>query len=181
MSEEELLFDHDGEVDVESMVELRETRKVPPNPPPPAAKEDWLDGKALARLAVADCINSGSWLNQAVMQYLIDSANRKNGACYPSNGTIAEAICCTERSVQRATRWWRRHGYRVNGKTIPFLSIAVKGRERPDGTKESNAYHVGWLPLIGYARDKHYRMRVRLHAAGILRCVTKDANDRSVA
>jgi hypothetical protein len=128
MSEEELLFDHDGEVDVESMVELRETRNVPPNPPPPAAKKDWLDGKVIAHLTVADCSNSGSWFNQAVMQYLIDSANRKNGACYPSNDTIAEAVGCTKRTVQRATRWWRRHGYRVNGKTIPFLQRAGKAR-----------------------------------------------------
>ena len=178
MSEEELLFDHEGEVDVEAMIELRDTRNVPPNPPPPAAQQRWLDGKAIASLAVSDCIDSRSWLVQAVMRFLIDSANRKNGACYPSNDTIAKAVGCTERTVQRATRWWRHHGYGVNGKVLPFLSIAVKGRERPDGTKESNAYHIGWLPLIACVRDRHYRLRVRRHAAAILKTAR---NDRCVA
>jgi Helix-turn-helix domain len=111
------------------------------------------------------------------MRFLIDSANRKNGACYPSNETIAGAVRCTGRTVQRATRWWRRHGYRVDGEFMPFLSIAVKGRERPDSTKQSNAYHIGWLALIAYARDHHYRLRVRRHATAIL----KTRNVRCVA
>jgi Helix-turn-helix domain len=175
---EELLFDSDGTIDVEAMVECRETRNVPPNAPPPAAQQGWLDGKAIATLAVSDCIDSQSWLVQAVMRFLIDSANRKNGACYPSNDTIAKAVGCTQRSVQRATRWWRHHGYKVNGEVLPFLSIAVKGREKPDGTKESNAYHIGWLPLIASARDRHYRLRVRRHAAAILKTAR---NDRCVA
>jgi hypothetical protein len=167
--DEEYMFDSDGNVDVEAMREWRETRKVPPNPPPKAAKKDWLDGKAIARIAVSDCINSGSWFNQAVMQYLIDCANRENGACYPSNATIAKAVRCSESSAQRATRFWRRHGHRVHGRIRPFLSIAVKGRERPDGTKESNAYHIGWLALIAAARDLHHRFRVRLHSGAILK------------
>jgi len=67
MIEEELMFDHEGKVDVEAMRDERITRNVPLNPPPPAAQPRWLDGKAIARLAVSDCINCGSWLNQAVM------------------------------------------------------------------------------------------------------------------
>ena len=54
---EDLLFDSNGEVDVEGMIECRDTRKVPPNPPPLAAHKDWLDGKMIARLAVSDCID----------------------------------------------------------------------------------------------------------------------------
>src|SRR4026207_59934 len=119
MSEEELLFDHEGEVDVEAMIELRDTRNVPPNPPPPAAQQRWLDGRAIASIAVSDCIDSGSWLVQAVMRFLIDSANRKNGACYPSNDTIAKAVGCAERTVQRATRWGRRSGYSIDGWFLP--------------------------------------------------------------
>ena len=115
MIEEELLFDHEGNVDVEAMRDERVTRNVPPNPPPRAAQPRWLDGKAIARLAVSDCINCGSWLNQAVMQYLIDCANRKNGACYPSNETIAQTIRCSVSTVKRATRFWRRNGYRLHG------------------------------------------------------------------
>ena len=168
MIDEELLFDSDGSVDVEGMVLCRQTRNVPPNPPPRAVKDRWLDGKAIARIAVTECINSRSWHAQAVMGYLIDCANRKNGACYPSNETVARAVGCSERSVRRITRWWCHHGYPVNGKTIPFLSIAVPGREKADGTKESNAYHIGWLALIAYARDHHYRLRVRRHAKAIL-------------
>ena len=35
----------------------------------------------------------------------------------------------------------------MNGQTV-LPHIALKGRQKPDGTKESNAYHIGWLPLI---------------------------------
>jgi Helix-turn-helix domain len=173
MIEEELLFDHEGNVDVEAMRDERISRNVPPNPPPPAAQPRWLDGKAIARLAVSDCINCGSWLNQAVMQYLIDCANRKNGACYPSNETIAEAVRCSLSTVKRAMRFWRRNGHRVHGITIPFLRIALYGRSKRDGTKESNAYHIGWQALIAFARDYHYKLRVRVHAAAILRQKTE--------
>jgi len=38
MIEEELLFDHEGNVDVEAMRDERITRNVPPNPPPRAAQ-----------------------------------------------------------------------------------------------------------------------------------------------
>jgi hypothetical protein len=161
---EELLYNTDGTVDVEGTVEFRETRKVPPNPPPPAAREGLLDGKAIARIAVSECINSGSWFKQAVMQYLISCANQENGACYPSNATIARDLDCSEATVERATRWWREHGY----KRHRFLTIAVRGRQRPDGTNESNAYHVGWLPLISAARDLHYRKRIRIMAKAII-------------
>jgi AraC-like DNA-binding protein len=177
MIAEELLFDSDGNVDVEAIRDERETRNVPQNPPPTSAQPRWLDGKCIAQIAVSECINCRSWHVQAVMRFLIDSANRQNGACYPSNETIAQAVHCSERTIQRATRWWCGHAYRVNGEMIPFLSIAVKGRERSDGTKESNAYHIGWLPLIAFARDHHYRLRVRRHAAAIL----KTTNVRCVA
>ena len=165
---EDLLFDAEGEVDVDGMIECRDTRNVPPNPPPPATRDNWLDGKVLASVAVYACINSGSWLNAAVMQYLIDCANRKNGACYPSFETISKAVICSESTVKRAIRWWCRHGQRVNGQRMPFLRIVQRGRQKPDGTKESNAYHIGWLPLIAYAKQHHYRRRVRRHAAGII-------------
>jgi hypothetical protein len=144
------------------MRDERISRNVPPNPPPPAAQPRWLDR-----------INCGSWLNQAVMQYLIDCANRKNGACYPSNETIAEAVRCSLSTVKRAMRFWRRNGHRVHGITIPFLRIALYGRSKRDGTKESNAYHIGWQALIAFARDYHYKLRVRVHAAAILRQKTE--------
>jgi hypothetical protein len=51
MIAEELLFDSDGDVDVEAMRDERETRHVPPNPPPPAAQPRWLDGKCIAQIA----------------------------------------------------------------------------------------------------------------------------------
>jgi hypothetical protein len=171
MTDEDILFTSDGDVDVEAMREERLTRKVPPNPPPPAAREDWLDGKAIARIAVIGCIDSGSWKTAAVMDYLIDCANRKDGACYPSNATIAAVVNCSEATVERATRFWRRHGYRGQ----PFLRIAVKGRQRPDGANESNAYHIGWTPLIAYVRDHHYRARVRVQARAILKNSRCDA------
>jgi hypothetical protein len=131
MIAEELLFDSAGNVDVEAMRDERETRNVPRNPPPPVAQPRWLDGKCIAQIAVSECINCRSWHVQAVMRFLIDSANRKNGACYPSNETIAAAVHCSERTVQRATRWWCGRAYKVNGEIIPFLSIAVKaGKDR---------------------------------------------------
>jgi hypothetical protein len=186
---ENAVWTSDGSFDLEATIEearfARITRNVPPNPPPAAVRQGGLDGKAIARIAVSDCIDCGSWKNSAVMQFLIDSANRKNGACYPSNETIARATNCTERTVQRATRWWRRHGYEINGKIAPFLSIAAKGQERSDGTKESNAYHIGWEPLIVCARNHHYRARVRVHAKAILanpkRQMCRAGDDRCVA
>jgi hypothetical protein len=70
-------------------------------------------------------------------------------------------------------RFWRRNGHRVHGITIPFLRIALYGRSKRDGTKESNAYHIGWQALIAFARDYHYKLRVRVHAAAILRQKTE--------
>jgi hypothetical protein len=125
MMKEELQFTHDGEVDIEAMREDRPTRDVPPNPPPPAAQKGWLRGKTIAQLAVTQCLQSGTWLNQAVMSYLIDRANEKNGACYPSNATMAKDLRSAERSVRRATSFWRRRGYRLGGIHIPYLRIAV--------------------------------------------------------
>src|ERR1044072_7450562 len=92
-------FDGDGNVDVEAMRDERETRNVPPDPPPPAAQPRWLDGKCIAQIAVSECINCRSWHFQAVMRFLIDSANRKNGACYP----IISAGCHSSPSPEIST------------------------------------------------------------------------------
>jgi hypothetical protein len=167
------VYDSDGQVDVEATIEERRpARKIPPNPPPKAAREDGLDGKALARIAVYAVIDCGSWKNQAVMQFYIDSASRRKGLCFPSEATTARKTKVSCHAVRRANRWWRRHGYRVDGKTVPFLRIAARGRVKPNGIRESNAYHIGWLPLIAIVADNHFDEGVRAEATAILRNVT---------
>jgi hypothetical protein len=51
---------------------------------------------------------------------------------------------------------------------MPFLRLARRGRRRPDGTKESNAYHIGWLPLIGVVAEQHWNPKLRAEALAIL-------------
>jgi Helix-turn-helix domain len=117
---------------------------------------------------VSFCVNCKTWINQGVMQYLIDSANRKTGACYPSIGRVATDLGCSKRAVQRSIRWWLRLRYRVNGKLLPFLVILARGSKKPDGSKESNAYGVGWFTFIACAADRHHQARVRAHSTAIL-------------
>lgn len=157
---EDLLFDPDGNVDVEGMIECRETRKVPPNPPP--RKIGKITAKTIARRVVSELIDPGSSKTVMVMLFYIDSANSKNGACYPSEETVARKLGFRNtKAVTRANRYWRFHGHKVNGELLPFLTVAVKGRRRPDGTKESNAYHIGWLPLLASAADHHWCAEIR--------------------
>jgi hypothetical protein len=73
---EDLIFDSNGEVDVEAMIDVRDTRNIPPNPPPEAVGKNRIDGKALANIAVSLLIDSGSWKHAAVMSLYIDCANR---------------------------------------------------------------------------------------------------------
>ena len=61
-----------------------------------------------------------------------------------------------------------RNGYNVGNQVIPFLQLARRGRRGPDGTRESNAYHVGWLPLIAVVAEQHWNRKVRDEAAAIL-------------
>jgi hypothetical protein len=180
-----------GEFDRRATIENRETlreegltRNVPPNPPPEAAEVNGLDGKTLARIAVYSVIDCGSWKSQSVMQYYIDAANRAKGLCYPSEDTTAKKARVNHRAVRRANRWWRNHGYIVNGKALPFLTIAVRGRQKPDGTRESNAYHIGWVPLIAIVRDTHFDERVRAEADAVLKKafgqIRSEQEDKSV-
>ena len=167
MTDEELIFDHEGNVDVEAIREERNTRNIPPNPPPPAAGGK-LDGKALARIAVYDLIDCGSWKKSAFMQHLIDCASRAKGLCFPSRATVARAKNFSVDTATRAVRWWTGHGYSVQGIVKPFLRIAAAGRRKRDGTKEANAYHIGWLPLIALCADAHHDAKVRLAAKKII-------------
>jgi hypothetical protein len=168
--ERELIFDSDGEIDIEALREERHTRNIPPNPPPGPVKGSRLDGKTLANIAVCFLIDSGSWKKAAVMLFYIDCANRINGFCYPSEKTTAAALNFSERTVRRANKFWLSHGYRIEGITLPFLSVAAPGRIKKDGKKESNAYHIGWIPLIAVVRDRYlYKPRTRHVAAAILR------------
>jgi hypothetical protein len=77
----DVAFSSDGEVDVEETRWLRNHRNIPPNPPPSRAHPSGMDGKALARIAVYDIIDSGSWKSQAVMQWYIDRSSRAQGLC----------------------------------------------------------------------------------------------------
>jgi len=155
-----------GYFDREATIEMREPRKdrVPPNPPP--KKVGKVDAKTIALIAVSDLIDCGSWKTAAVMRFYIDSANRLNGNCWPSEETVARKLGLRNtKVVSRANRWWRRYGYEVGDQVIPFLCLARRGRRRPDGTKESNAYHVGWLPLIAVVAEQHWNRKVRAEAA----------------
>lgn len=159
-----------GDFDREATIDLREPRRdrVAPNPPP--KKVGRVDAKTIASIAVSDLIDCGSWKTAAVMRFYIDTANRLNGNCWPSEETVARKLGLRNtKVVSRANRWWRGYGYTVGNKLMPFLRLARRGRRRPDGTKESNAYHVGWLSLIAVVAERHWNPKLRAEAAGILR------------
>jgi hypothetical protein len=104
-----------------------------------------------------------------VMRFYIDTANRLTGNCWPSEETVARNLGLRNtKAVSRANRWWRRHGFEVRSQLMPFLRLARRGRRRPDGTKESNAYHIGWLPLIGVVAEQHWNPKLRAEALAIL-------------
>jgi len=63
---------------------------------------------------------------------------------------------------------------RVGDQVIPFLCLARRGRRRPDGTTESNAYHIGWLPLIAIVADQHWNPKLRAEALAILHAAWVD-------
>ena len=118
---------------------------------------------------MSDLIDCGSWKTAAVMRFYIDSANRKSGNCWPSEETVARKLRLrSPKAVSRANRWWRRHGHTVGDQVLPYLTIAQQGRRRPDGTKESNAYHVGWLPLVSMVADGHWNEKLRAEANALL-------------
>ena len=103
------------------------------------------------------------------MRFYIDTANRLNGNCWPSEETVARKLGLRNtKAVSRANRWWRRYGYKVSDEVMPFLRLARRGRRRPDGTKESNAYHIGWLPLMAVVAEQHWNPKLRAEALAIL-------------
>jgi len=158
-----------GYFDREATIDIREPRedRVPPNPPP--KKVGKVDSKTLAFSAVSDLIDCGSWKTAAVMRFYIDTANRLNGNCWPSEETVAGNLRLRNtKAVSRANSWWRHYGYTVDKQLMPFLRLARRGRRRPDGTKESNAYHVGWLPLIAMVAEQHWNSKFRAEAAAIV-------------
>src|SRR5262249_5200086 len=158
-----------GYCDREATIELREPRKdrVPPNPPP--KKVGKVDAKTIALIAVSDLIDCGSWKTAAGMRFYIDSANRLNGNCWLSEEAVANKFGLrNSKAISRANRWGRGYGYKGSDQVIPFLCLARRGRRRPDGTKESNAYHVGWLLLIAVVAEQHWNPKLRAEALAIL-------------
>jgi hypothetical protein len=140
---------------------------ISPNPPP--ARIGKFAAKTLARMAVSDCIDCGSWKNQAIMQRHIDHANRDHGISFPSKTTMVKALRLNdEKAIQRANKYWTSHGHKVNGKWAPYLTLVDKGRTRPDGTGESNAYQIGWRALFACLRDLHPNEPIRAAAAAYL-------------
>jgi hypothetical protein len=113
-----------GYFDREATIEVREPCKdrVPPNPPPKKAGK--VDAKSIALIAVSDLIDCGSWKTAAVMRFYIDSANRLNGDCWPSEETVVRKLGLRNtKVVSRANRWWRRYGYKVGDQVIPFCAL----------------------------------------------------------
>jgi hypothetical protein len=169
-----------GEFDREFTIENREWlrkdsggKRIAPNPPP--KKVGKVDPKTIALAAVSDVIDCGSWKHAAVLRFNIDSANRGSGNCWPSEETVADKLKLgNTKAVSRANRWWRFHGCTVEGKVIPFLTLARKGRRRPDGTRESNAYHVGWIPLITMVANHHWNAKLRFEAAAVLASIKQE-------
>jgi hypothetical protein len=166
------VFDHDGSISVERLREWRNDDHIPPNPPP--EKVGNIDPKTICRRAL-ELIDSGSAKSSMVMAFYIDSANRGTGNCWPSEETTARKLHLrNSKAVSRANGWWCHHGYDVSGQDMAFLKLARRGRRRPDGTKESNAYHIGWLPLIATVRELHWDPKLREEADTILQSVTTD-------
>jgi hypothetical protein len=180
--QDETVFDHDGLVDVEATKDDREFdqkyhgRYIPPNPPPDKIGD--VDAKTLCRRAVSELVDCGSCKSVQVMLFYIDSANRGTGNCWPAEETTARKLRFRNpkntKAVTRANRWWRFHGYKVNGQVLPFLTLARKGRRKLDGTKGSNAYHIGWLPLLAMAAESHWCEELRAAASAYVAEIKKD-------
>lgn len=163
---DDVAWDADGTFCREDTILFR-VGGVAPNPPP--LKVGKIDPKTLACHAVTDIIDCGSWKTSAVMLFYIDSANRKTGNCWPSEETVCRKLGLRNpKSVSRANRFWRHNGYDLGAETEPFLKIAKKGRRKPDGTRESNVYHIGWMPLIAVVADLHWKPELVKEAMKII-------------
>jgi hypothetical protein len=163
------VFDHDSLVDVEATIDERQFFeeyhgiKVEPNPPPETVGE--IGAKTICRRVVSEMFDCGSCKTFMVMLFYIDSANHGTSNCWPAEETTAAKLRFSNtKAVSRANRWWRSRGCNVDGERIPFLTLARKGRRRPDGTKQSNAYHVQWMALLTFAAQYHWCANVRAAA-----------------
>jgi hypothetical protein len=173
--EENAWFESDGTINIEETQAVRREngykRYIPPNPPP--KKVGKVDPKTICRRAVGELIDSGSDKSGMVMAYYIDRASRAKGACFPSRATTARDLGLSEDAVTRANSFWSMFGSWVDGEWMPYLKLVREGAKRADGTKQSNAYHVGWLPLIVLVFERHWCEELRAEAAKVLRNVLK--------
>jgi hypothetical protein len=119
---EELQFNSQGEVCLDSILEERKPSTIEYVAPPNGKK--WKAVYAVLFMPWHGAV-------KAVMGCLISLANPKHGACYPSHAFIMKRTGCSKRSVERA---------------IPFLRRTPYLRAQQRGTS-SNGYVINWEAL----------------------------------
>src|SRR5262249_12351579 len=136
-----------------------------------------VDPKTLARRAVSECTDRGSAKAIRVMLYYIDLANRDTGETWPARETVAKALGISDDAVKRANRFWTGAGQSVvwtdpagqeHRLWLPYLRVPRKGVIHPDGSKESNLYHPGWLALLSLLSARHWDQVLREEARAIM-------------
>src|SRR5262249_52838500 len=59
---------------------------------------------------------------------------------------------------------------------LPYLRVPRKGVIHPDGSKESNLYHPGWLALLSLLSARHWDQVLREEARAIMQEEGRDGN-----
>jgi hypothetical protein len=138
----EAAFDHEGDFDLEAMIEDREfDREQRGEPRTPYAPCPHPDAKWKALLAV--CTMPGwNGTMKGVMACLIECANYYSGKCCPSEEWMARRLGCDPSSIKRAVR------------RLKSRYPAVTHRNEPtSGEWKSNAYVLGWTALINRCHE----------------------------
>jgi hypothetical protein len=124
---DDVVFDHDGEIDVEATRAERESEPVQYVPP---ADKQKLRARNLVDIhwPLAG-VDKTPAKYRPVMSCVLNHANPKTGRCQVKQKTIAIETGLSLSTVKRAIKWWERRG---------FLKVQPVGRGR------SNAYHPQW-------------------------------------
>lgn len=133
---EELIFDHDGAVDVEAMREER--GEAPTQYTVPEKDQKWRARNVITIHWLLTGIECPYPSFVHIMACVIDHANPNTGRCDASQRTMAIETGYHRDTVRKVLKW--------AADNTPFLGIEGRGRRR-FGQFKSNAYHVQWDAL----------------------------------
>ena len=136
---EELIFDHDGAVDVEAMREERVGAS--PQYTAPGAELKWRARDLVDIHWNLTGIKTPSESYNRIMSCIIGHANPNTGCCYPKQRLIAAETGYSRDTVSRAVKWW-----------VANKFLVVESR----GIGHANAYHPQWALFdVFYAAVAH--------------------------